>query len=257
MDVNVANQTILQTLLFYITFRNFIPIYWCMNKKKRFNCRIKVFFSALFAVVAVLSLCNCSVTRKISAADILLKTKLSFDSVTLDSVEINKDLFPKAGMLGGLLPNPQVIALVQDFAKGILEKEIGYANLTAGFIANNQSEDTLWIKELTAVLKLDTIMDLPVKLPDSVRMVPGDNRIEVSTKMPIDRNIFSLKDVSKIRLIGKMNVSLEAEGTLVPFDIDIDRSVSHEEKVALMDKARNSVLNGIVNDWVGAIDIQF
>ena len=112
---------------------------------------------------------GCAVTKKLSAADILSKTKLEFETLSLDSASINKDLFPKTDDLKkGLLPNPHVVALVQDFARGILEKEIGKAHLTVGLNAKNTGKDTLWIRGLMANLVLDSLMELPVALRDTV-----------------------------------------------------------------------------------------
>jgi len=211
--------------------------------------------AALALSLLMASVTGCAVARKLNAADVLSQTKMSFEYLTLDSVSINKDIFPKTGILaGGLLPNPQVVALVQDFARGILEKELGYIGLTAGLVATNQGKDTLWIRDLKATLKLDTLMELPITLKDSIKMVPGDNKLAVTTQMPIDRRIFKLQDVSKLNMKGVITVALDMDGEPVYFDFDIDRPVSQEEKVTLMDNARNSILNNIVSDWVGAID---
>lgn len=217
------------------------------------SIKTKVILFALAVMISVFS--GCAVTRKISAADVLSQTKMEFEYLTLDSVSINKDLFPKTGILaGGLLPNPQVVALVQDFARGILEKELGTIGLTAGIVAKNQGTDTLWIRDLKATLKLDTLMELPIALKDSIKMIPGDNKIAVTSVMPIDKRIFLLKDVSKLNMKGVLTVALELDGESIQFEFDIDRPVTDEEKVILMDNARNSILNNIVNNWVGAID---
>lgn len=218
-----------------------------------FKCSYRIFIQIALSLL-ILLLGACAVTRKISAADILSKTKLEFQTLTLDSVSINKDLFPKTGLLaGGFLPNPQVVALVQDFARGILEKELGTIGITAGVNAKNQGTDTLWIRDLQATLTLDSLMELPIALKDSIKMVPGDNSLAVTTTMPIDRRIFKLKDVSKINMKGVLTVALDMDGEAVPLEFDIDRAVSQEEKTTLMDNARNSILNSIVNGWVGAI----
>lgn len=223
------------------------------------NKNSKTFFKHI-GIVAVIAtvfcafvLNACSVTRKINAAEILSKTKLEFAALSLDSVIINKDLFPQKGFGGGFLPNPQVIALVQDFAKGILEKEIGKAGLTAMLIADNQSTDTLWIKNISATIKLDSILDLPIDLKDTLMLVPGMSKLSIFTQMPIDKRLFKIKDIQSVRMLGKLEVSLEAAGEIVNLDFDINRKISDEEKQALADKARTSVLNSIVNDWVGAI----
>ena len=215
---------------------------------------LRVTAAGLLGAFAALLLASCAVTKKLSAADILSKTKLEFESMALDSATINKDLFPKTDDLKkGLLPNPHVVALVQDFARGILEKEIGKAYLTVGLNAKNQGEDTLWIKSLVANLVLDSLMELPVALRDSVQLIPGNNKIFLVTEMPIDRRIFALKDIEVVHIIGRMDVSLKAQDEAFTLDFDMDRKISPEEKQALADKARTSVLDNIVSDWVGAI----
>jgi hypothetical protein len=50
-----------------------------------------------------------------------------------------------------------------------------------------------------------------------------------------------------------MDVSLKATDEAFTLDFDQDRKISPEEKQALADKARTSVLDNIVSDWVGAI----
>ena len=217
-------------------------------KKKFFKYILLAFISVAFV------LSGCAVTKKLSAADILSKTKLEFVNLSLDSASINKDLFPKSNDLKkGLLPNPHVIALVQDFARGILEKEIGKAHLTAELNAKNLGEDTLWIRGLMANLMLDSLMELPVALRDTVKLAPGENKVYLVTEMPIDRRIFRLMDVNVVHIVGRMDVSLKAGDEAFTLDFDQDRKISQEEKQALADKARTSVLDNIVSDWVGAI----
>ena len=213
----------------------------------------------IFALLAVLSclalfFAGCAAAKKLSAADILSKTKLEFVNLSLDSATLNKDLFPKSDdLMKGLLPNPHVIALVQDFARGILEKEIGKIHFTAELNAKNQGTDTLWIKGLIANLALDSLMDLPVALLDSVKLSPGDNKVLLVTEMPIDRRLFGLKDVNVVHIVGRMDVTLKAQDEAFTLDFDMDRKISPEEKQALADKARDAVLNNIIGDWVDAI----
>ena len=214
--------------------------------------KILVLLAALAYLALFLS--GCAAAKKLSAADILSKTKLEFVSLSLDSATLNKDLFPKSDdLMKGLLPNPHVVALVQDFARGILEKEIGKAYLTVGLNAKNQGQDTLWIRGLMANLVLDSLMELPVALRDSVKLVPGDNQVILVTEMPIDRRIFKLMDVNVVHIVGRMDVALKAQAEAFTLDFDMDRKISQEEKQALADKARTSVLDNIVSDWVGAI----
>ena len=217
-----------------------------LKKKSKILLLLVTFVALLFS--------GCAVTKKLSAADILSKTKLEFDTLSLDSASINKNLFPKSSDLKkGLLPNPHVVALVQDFARGILEKEIGKAYLTVGLNAKNTGEDTLWIRGLIANLVLDSLMELPVALRDSVKLVPGNNKVILVTEMPIDRRIFGLRDIENVHIVGRMDVSLKAQDEAFTLNFDMDRKISQEEKQALADKARTSVLDNIVSDWVGAI----
>ena len=208
----------------------------------------------LVAAIVLISFYGCTATRKLTAADILSNTELNFDNLILDSATINKDLFPKTDLFSaGILPNPQVVTLVQDFARGILEKEIGRAHLTAELTATNKSKDTLWIKNITATLKLDTLMDLPIQLIDSLKMVPGDNKLRILTQFPIDRRIFKLGEFETVKIIGKMTLALAEDGTQFELDFDKGKKFAPEERQALMDNARNAVLNNIVDDWVSAI----
>lgn len=197
---------------------------------------------------------GCAMSKKLTAADILSKTKLDFESLALDSATINKDLFPKSSdLVKGLLPNPHVVALVQDFARGILEKEIGKAHLTVGLVATNQGEDTLWIRNMVANLVLDSLMELPVGLRDTVTLAPGKNNLYLVTDMPIDRRIFGLKDIQIVHIVGHIDVALKAQDEAFTLNFNMDRKISPEEKQALADKARTSVLDNIVSDWVDAI----
>jgi len=221
--------------------------------KKSTNLSIRSLALVAATILAIL-FAGCATVKKLTAADVLSKTKLEFTSLVLDSATINKDLFPKSDDLKkGLLPNPQVVALVQNFARGILEKEIGKAHLTVELNAKNSGVDTLWIRGLMANLVLDTIMELPVALRDSVKLIPGDNPVFLVTEMPVDRRIFRLMDVNVVHIVGRLDVAVKAQDEAFTLDFNMDRKISQEEKQALADKARTSVLNNIVSDWVGAI----
>ena len=211
---------------------------------------------AAFLLVSFLCLAllaSCAVTKKITAADILSKTKLEFVALSLDSVNINKDLFPEKGLASGLLPNPQVVTMLQNFARGIIEKELGTASLDIALSATNESKDTLWIRSFNANITLDTIITLPVTLKDSSQLNPGKNSLSVKTQFPLDRRIFKLPDVRHFKIVGVIEVALDSDGATVPLDFNIERDISDEEMRNIMETVRTSIINGIVNDWVGAI----
>ena len=211
----------------------------------------------LFVVVCAFTgilLQGCAATRKIDAASILSKTKLEFKELQLDSVTINPDLFENIKDLKStLLPNPQVVLMVQNLARGIIERELGKAHLTAVMTANNQSADTLWIRELKAELFLDTLIELPLQLKDSTVLAPGSNDLTLTTMFPLDKRLLGLASITKYKIKGEIFVSLEAEGPMVSFDFDIEHPITPEEIKALEDRARKTLLDGLVSDWVYSI----
>lgn len=202
---------------------------------------------ALLAILAV-SLCSCAVMRKLSAADILQHTKLDFQGVALDSVMIYPNLFPKSN---GFLPDPKVLQFVQNLTKGVVEQEIGRIFLTASLSAQSSHKDTLWLKGLKAVIKLDTIATLPVDLKDSVLLVPGQNQIEVQAIMPIDGSLFHLMEVDTLHFVGQLDVSLQSGGEIIPLEFSMSRFVSEEEKKSLKEQAMKYIVDTVVNRWLG------
>ena len=146
-----------------------------------------------------------------------------------------------------------MVTLVQNLARGIIENELGKAYLSAEIIATSKDKDSLWVRSFTATLSLDTIMELPLTLKDSSVLAPGTNRFIVTTLFPIDKRLFALRNVTRYRIKGVLMVALNEKGETVPLDFDIERKITPEEVRALEDRARETLLNGIVNDWVGAI----
>lgn len=208
----------------------------------------------LFLILLTFTLLDgCAATRKVNAASILSKTKLEFGNLTLDSVNINKDLFPEKGFMSGFLPNPQVVTMVQNFARGIIEKELGTASLSADLVATNQTKDTLWVRSFTAELTLDTLITLPLALKDSCVLKPGANSLTVTTKFPIDMRLFKLPGVRHFKIKGSLEVALDSDGVSVPLDFNEEKDITDEQMSVIEDKAKTSIINGLVNDWVGAI----
>jgi len=206
----------------------------------------------LLFLVAMLD--GCATVRKIDAASILSKTKMEFRELVLDSVTINPDLFDqKANVKNSLLPNPQVVLMVQNLARGIIEKELGKAHLTATMAAINNSQDSLWIRKLDATLSLDTLIELPLVLKDSSILAPGTNSINLSTQFPLDKRMLGLASITKYRIKGAIQVALESDGPTVVLDFDIEHPITPEEIKALEDRARKTLLDGLVSDWVYSI----
>ena len=216
---------------------------------------MKTFIKILCAILAVLAITNCAVTRKLDAASIMRNMEVDFRQVTLDSVNIRSDLVEQLGgaIVGGLLPNPNVVAFVQNLAKGIINIDLGYAYLGVVLVVKSSDTDTLWLRDFAANVSLDTLMDLPLELKDSVTLAPGETKVQLTTRFPLDKRIFKLKEITKVSAKGKLVVALGPEGESVPFDFNDSREISHEEMVALEDSVRQSILNIIINNWVGGL----
>ena len=215
----------------------------------------KIATIACLLLIAVALMDGCAVTRKLDAASIMRNMKVDFRQITLDSVEIRPDIVEQLGgaIVGGILPNPNVVAFVQNLAKGIVNIDLGYAYLGVVLDVKNSDVDTLWLRDFTAHVSLDTLMDLPLELKDSVTLIPGENKVRLSTRLPLDKRIFKFKEIKEIKATGKLVVALGPEGESVPFDFNDSRTISHEEMVAIEDNVRQTILNNIINNWVGGL----
>ncbi|MCF0217067.1 MAG: hypothetical protein HUK21_11420 [Fibrobacteraceae bacterium] len=208
----------------------------------------------LILPLSIVLLNGCAATRKLDAYTILSKANFEFVALTLDSVAINPDLFPKTDVFkSGLLPNPQVVTIVQNLARNIIEKPLGTAHVSVELNIKSSSEDSLWIRGLTAHIQLDSLYNLPLVNKDSSVLATGNNRMVLVSQVPIDRRIFSLTDVKKVFVEGTLNVALDSEGPTVPLNFKNEKMITPEEMKSLESRARESLLNGLVNDWVGAI----
>lgn len=215
----------------------------------------KIVLAICILLLAAVSMDGCAVTRKLDAASIMRNMKVDFRQVTLDSVNIRSDLLEQLGgaIVGGLLPNPNVVAFVQNLAKGVINIDLGYAYLGVVLVVRSSDTDTLWLRDFSANVSLDTLMDLPLELKDSVTLAPGETKVQLTTRFPLDKRIFKLKEITKVSAKGKLVVALGPEGESVPFEFNDSREISHEEMVALEDSVRQSILNNIINNWVGGL----
>lgn len=230
-------------------------IYFMAVSKRNFPKKIKTVFLIHFILFFLaLNLYGCAATRKLDAASILSNTKMEFKELVLDSVEISPNLFEKANdaLRSSLLPNPQVVTMVQNLARGIIESELGKADLSVYFKVTSKDKDSLWVRNFKAVLSLDSIIDLPLTLKDSCILSPGENNMAVVTQFPLDKRLFKLEEVKKYRIKGLLEVALKVDGETVPLEFDIEHEIKPEEIKTLKESARDNLLNGLVSDWVGA-----
>lgn len=210
---------------------------------------------SVFLLFAFVSMNGCATVRKIDAASILSKMKVEFSDLTLDSASVRPDILQQLGgaLVGGLLPNPNVVAFVQNISKGVIQIEVGDAHLGVVLNVINSTTDTLWLRDFSSVVELDTLMTLPLNLKDSAVLAPGVNKVRLSTVLPLDNKIFRFKEITGLTAKGLLVVALEPDGESVPFDFNIRHDIPHEDLVALEDNLRQSILNTILADWAGAI----
>ncbi|SHJ35558.1 hypothetical protein SAMN05720471_1318 [Fibrobacter sp. UWP2] len=226
-----------------------------MSLFKKFSLA-KPVLATVLALLMVLCV-GCATVRKLDAASILKNTKVEFRELVLDSVEIKPNLFENAkeAIKSSLLPNPQVVSMVQNLARGIIESELGKANLSATLVATSKDEDSLWVRKFAGTLTLDSLIELPFTLKDSCILAPGETPFTLTTQFPLDKRLFELENVKKYRIKGVLEVALKADGETVPLEFDIVHDIKPEEIKALKEQARESLLNGIVSDWVDAFGL--
>lgn len=216
-------------------------------------------FLSILAITATVILCiSCATTEKIKAAKSLSKVTLNVHDVTLDSLKGNPDLFKQIGTATkSLLPNPQVVIIVQDLARNIINAQLGTAFLAVDLTGElPEGADTLYIRNIQGSLSLDSLYELPFTAADSSMLAPGKNQLHFYTRLPIDRRLFKIFDVAELNIKGSIAVSFDPPGTEsspVSFDFDVTRPVTEDEKKQLVESAREKLLHALVGDWVNSI----
>lgn len=211
----------------------------------------------LLSVLALLF--GCAAVNKAKAGSALTKVQLELSGAAIDSFDTNPDLFEKLGTATkNFLPNPQVVVIVQDLARGIINSELGTLHLSIFLNASlpDSSADTIWVHGATATLELDSLYKVPLALhqADSLtKIAPGKNEVRLTTELPVDSRLFKLLDVQELRLAGSLTVSLKQGGAQSTFDFNKTKQISKEEKAKLVDTARDNLLKALVGDWVEAI----
>lgn len=210
-----------------------------------------------FAFAALLF--GCAAVNKAKAGSALTKVQVELSGAAIDSFETNPELFEKLGTATkNFLPNPQVVVIVQDLARGIINSELGTLHLSIFLDASlpDSSADTIWIHGAQATLELDSLYKVPISLPkaDSLaKIAPGKNEIRLATELPVDSRLFKLLEIQELKIAGSLTVSLEQGGAQSTFEFNKTKQISEEEKSKLVDTARDNLLKALVGDWVESI----
>ncbi len=96
----------------------------------------------------------------------MTQTKFEFSSVYLDSVNVSSDLFEHIGTATkSLLPNPQVVVIVQDLARGIISSKLADAYISCEFLTELPLDaDSLFVQNVSDVTLQEAVWLRKVRL---------------------------------------------------------------------------------------------
>lgn len=202
----------------------------------------------LFFTVFLLS--ACSVSKKLKVNRILSRAELSLDSVSLDSLVIDSTLFKELSSTSeSILPNPEVISLVTNLAKGIISSHIGTAFLRVAFILDSPEKDSLWVESFDAVLTLDSL-ELPVSLVQKQVLIPGKQKVEFKTSVPIDSKVWALFFSKEATMKGVFGVAVKKNDSPMPLEFEFHKEITDKERKEVTDFARQKIMDFVIENWV-------
>ncbi len=210
---------------------------------------------AIFCFVVCVFLVACASMQKAKIASILTQTKFEFSSVYLDSVNVSPELFEHIGTATkSLLPNPQVVVIVQDLARGIISSKLADAYISCEFLTEIPLDaDSLFVQNVSATLLLDSLYEVPIYASSETVLVPGKQSVKLSTKIPVDARLFKIPDLKKIATKGSVSLSFKKNSEPVSLPLDFVKEFSDEEKKVFFETAREKLLHSLVGDWVNSI----
>ncbi len=219
-------------------------------KNKVILFRFKTFF--IVFLVSVL-LFGCAAMNKAKIGSILSQTQVTLTHITLDSLKANPKLFESTPAQFKLLPNPHIVSIVQELARGFIHENLGTVFIsTYATVKLPTTEDSLEIQGIQATLLLDSLYELPISVKPTV--IPNqNNQLSLQTELPIDSRLFSILKISEIRTRGMLYTALPHSTDTVSFSFDITKKLSDEEKSQILQTTRENLLKALVGDWVDAL----
>ncbi len=204
----------------------------------------------LIAIIGSALVLGCSASRKIQAAKILGQCELEISGASLDSVHVELDRISGGAPLGGLVPNPKTILLIQNIAKGVIPDSLGTLYFAIHVDIRNSSSDTLWLRSADGFAFLDSLVSLPIVYRDSARpILPGVSSVELHTRLQIGPVLMKVLAAREIRFQGSLEFSLSPTGEPIPFAVNRQKKVLPEERTAFIDKARTEILSNLAEIW--------
>ena len=208
-----------------------------------------LFFALLLTFWGTMLVLGCSASRKLQAAKILGKCELEISGASLDSARVDLDKILGGASLGGFIPSPKTILLIQNIAKGIIPDSLGTLYFAIHVAVKNPSEDTLWLRSAKGTALLDSTVSLPIVYRDSAKLLPGISSVELHTHLQIGPLLMKVLSAKTIRFSGNLEFSLSPAGEPISFAIDREKKILPEERTAFIDKARNEILSTLTEAW--------
>ncbi len=210
-------------------------------------------YAILIVVLGATLVCGCSASRKIRAARILDQCELEISGASLDSVQVELDKIA-GSVLGGLVPNPNAILLIQNLAKGMISDTLGTLYFAIHADIRNSSSDTLWLRSADGSVLLDSLGSLPIAFRDSAKpILPGVSTVELHTQLRIGPVMMKILAAKEIRFQGSLEFSLSPTGEPIPFAVNRQRKILPEERTAFIDKARTEILSTLTEIWASTL----
>jgi hypothetical protein len=166
---------------------------------KKFSIVMKI----VICIGLVLLAFSCSASKKIQAANILKKCKFTFQKFQADSFK------------GDSLKFSVVLN------------------------AYNEGKDSLFVHNLTGMLYIDDLFEIPVSLQKSKWLSPGNSQVAFSGAVQLDFfKLLALPNAKKFRMQGKAYIALKPEQASTEIAFDETRDIPPD----LLEKQIKSLL---------------
>ena len=213
------------------------------------------FSATIFPLLLALLLFGCAASQKMQAANILRQCKVEIIGASLDSInlDLEKIIGKDEKPLGGILPNPKQILLIQNIAKGNIPDSLGTLHFAFRANVKNPTIDTIWLRAAQGSAQLDSLVTLPLNYADSaIALSPGDSEIQMHSRLPIDKNILKIFTADTLKIQGELTFALSPDGDPISFSIHQRKIIQPEERTEIIDRVRTQILSTLTDSWASA-----